>query len=30
VRIGVPWEAVERYTGLYDKEFLDNMEGIIN
>ena len=30
VRLGVMWEAVEREPGVYDHEYLDKVETLIN
>ena len=30
VRLGVMWEAVEKQRGVYDTEYLDTIEGIVN
>lgn len=30
MRLGAPWEAVERYTGLYDTDYLDKLERLVN
>ena len=30
VRLGSPWEAVERYTGLYDSDYLEKLERLVN
>jgi aryl-phospho-beta-D-glucosidase BglC (GH1 family) len=30
VRLGAPWEAVEKFTGLYDTEYLEKLERLVN